>query len=161
MTETYSYSTTFTLSKAYLSECYEQSVVQDPSMMKYKRAAVWLVIGIGLQVSALVSEYIAYFVISLGALEVFSTRYHKTWWLWRQMLGKSYKSKVTVLINDAGINTCSQYVNERVEWQDITEIEKTTQGLIIRYAKRTSYLSNSYLDDVALEYIAQQIKIKA
>ncbi len=106
----------------------------------------------------MISKYIAYFVISLGALEVFSTRYHKTWWLWRQMLGKSYKSKVTIHVDEEGINTCSQHVNETIKWQDITEIKQTVLGMIIRYPKGTSYLSNSNLDDVSVEYIVQQIK---
>lgn len=161
MSDTYSYQTTFTLSKEYLNECYDQSVAQDPSLMKYKRTVFWLIIGLALQVSDLVSDYIAWFVISLAVLEVFSIRYHKTWWLWRQMLGKSYKSKVSISIDESGINTQSQHVDNRIEWHNVTELEKTSAGLIVRHNKGIGYLSGSYLDEVAVEYIVQQVKAAA
>ncbi|MEH6442868.1 MAG: YcxB family protein [Oceanospirillaceae bacterium] len=158
MKKAYSYSSTFTLNKAYLSECYEQSVVVDVSILKYKRAIISLLFGACLLVFHLVSDYIAFFVISLGVLEVFSTHYRKTWWLWRQMFGKSYNSEVTVLVNEVGINNSSKHVNETVEWQSITAIDKTNLGFIIHYSKGTSYLSKSCLDEHAVECIDSQAK---
>ncbi len=159
MLEGYSYSTTFTLSKAHLSECFEQSVAVDISIMDYKRAIISLLFGTCLLVFNLASEYIAFFVITLGILEVFSTHYRKTWWLWRQMFGKSYKSKVTMLVNEIGINNSSDYVNKTIEWQSITALEKTELGLIIRHAKGANYLSNSCLDELAIEYIDSQVAV--
>ncbi|MFT5708794.1 MAG: hypothetical protein ACI9ES_003098 [Oceanospirillaceae bacterium] len=156
MTQAYFYSTTFTLSKAYLSECYEQSVVIDVSILKYKRAIISLLFGLSLLMFNLVSDYIAFFVISLGVLETFSTHYRKTWWLWRQMFGKSYKSEVTMLVNEVGINNSSIHVNETIKWQSITAIDKTELGLIIRHSAGVNYLSNSCLDDSAAQYIVSQ-----
>ncbi|EPJ46485.1 MAG: hypothetical protein OFPII_20280 [Osedax symbiont Rs1] len=159
MSEAYSYSTTFTLSKAHLSECFEQSVAVDISIMDYKRAIISLLFGACLLIFNLVSEYIAFFVMTLGILEVFSTHYRKTWWLWRQMFGKSYKSKVTMLVNGIGINNSSEYVNKTIQWQSIAALEKTELGLIIRHSKGANYLSNSCLNEPAIEYIVNQVAV--
>jgi len=105
----------------------------------------------------LVSDYLAFFVIALGVLEVFSTHYRKTWWLWRQMFGKSYKSKVTLLVDAQGINISSTHVNNTIEWASISELEKTELGLIVRYPKGSDYLSLSTLDSTAREYILTQV----
>jgi len=161
MTEDYSYTKTFTLSKEYLSECYDQSVVVDTSILAYKRAIISLTFGICLLVFKLASDYLAYFVISLGILEVFSTRYAKTWWLWRQMLGKSYKSTVTMLINGTGITIGSMHVDEVIEWQGISTIDKTGLGFIVRHAKGSNYLSNSFLDAVSIDYMFSKIDVES
>lgn len=153
MTDTFSYSTTFTIDKAHLTECFEQSVEVDTSIMQYKRAIISLVFGITLLVFELVSDYIAFFVVSLGILEVFSTRYRKTWWLWRQMLGKSYKSEVNMTIDDAGIHNKSSHVEQHIPWDKVTKVDQTQEGLIIRHDKGASYLSNRCLSDQAIAFI--------
>lgn len=156
MAQEYSYTTTFTLTRAYLTECFEQSVAIDTSIIRYKRAIISLIFGISLLVFKLVTDYIAFFVIALGVLEIFSIHYRKTWWLWRQMFGKSYKSKVTMLVNEIGIKNTSTHVNETIEWVDVSGVEKTNLGLIIRHVKGASYISSSCLDESAIEYITQQ-----
>ncbi len=161
MIQAYSYSTTLTLSKAYLTECYEQSVAEDIPITQYKRAIISLVFGACLLVFNLVSDYLAFFVIAIGVLEIFSTHYRKTWWLWRQMMGKSYKSKVSLLVNDMGINNSSNYVNETIQWHSIKALQQTDLGLIVRHAKGASYLSLSTLDESAVEFIHKQVKDKA
>jgi len=157
MTDSYTYTTTFKLSREHLSECFDQSVVVDTSIMAYKRAIISLIFGTTLLVLNLVSDYLAFFVIALGVLEVFSTHYRKTWWLWRQMFGKSYKSKVTLLVDAQGINISSTHVNNTIEWASISELEKTQLGLIVRYPKGSDYLSLSTLDSTAHEYILTQV----
>ncbi|MEM5527483.1 YcxB family protein [Gammaproteobacteria bacterium AS21] len=161
MTADYSYTKTFTLSKEYLSECYDQSVAVEITILTYKRAIISLVFGICLLVFKLVSDYLAFLVISFGILEVFSTRYAKTWWLWRQMLGKSYKSTVTMLINDAGINISSMHVNETIEWQSVSAIDKTQLGFIVRHPKGSHYLSNSFLDEATIDYMFSKTKVES
>lgn len=161
MTTDYSYTKTFTLSKDYLSECYDQSVAVKITILTYKRAIISLVFGICLLVFKLVSDYLAFLVIAFGVLEVFSTRYAKTWWLWRQMLGKSYKSTVTMLINETGINISSIHVDETIEWQGVSAIDKTGLGFIVRHAKGASYLSNSFLDEVSIDYMFSKINTKS
>ncbi len=161
MTADYSYTKTFTLSKEYLSECYDQSVAIEITILTYKRAIISLVFGICLLVFKLVSDYLAFLVISFGILEVFSTRYAKTWWLWRQMLGKSYKSTVTMLINDAGINISSMHVDETIEWQSVTAIDKTQLGLIVCHPKGSNYLSNSFLDEATIDYMFSKTKVES
>ena len=153
MSQGYSYSTTFTLSKAHLTQCYEQSVAVDVSIKKYQRAIVSLVFGICLLVFKLVGDYLAFFVIALGILEVFSTYYRKTWWLWRQMWGKSYLSEVTLLVDEIGIHNRSAHVDEAITWPSISAVEKTDLGLIVRHTKGASYLSNSCLDDTVVTYL--------
>lgn len=161
MSEGFSYSTTFSLNKAHLIECYEQSVDVDHSILKYKRAIISLLFGAALLVLKLVSDYIAYFVISLGILEVFSTRYRQTWWLWRQMMGKSYNSEVTLLIDENGINNRSFHVDQTISWQSVTAIDKTALGLIVRHEKGVNYLSNSCLDESAVDYVSNKMAAKS
>jgi hypothetical protein len=161
MSENFSYSTTFSLTKAHLIECFEQSVDVDHSIMKYKRAIVSLVFGGVMLMLNLVSDYIAYFVISLGILEVFSTHYRQKWWLWRQMIGKSYNSDVTLLIDDNGINNQSLHVDQTISWDSVTAIDKTDLGLIVRHGKGASYLSNSCLDESAKAYLLNKKAAKS
>ena len=156
MTQTYAYCTSITLSKEHLKECYEQSVAVDITIMHYKRAIISLLFGLCLLMFNLVSEYLAFFVITLGVLEVFGTRYQKIWWLWRQMMAKSYKSKVTILVNEVGINNRSKHVDQTIQWVSMTAIEKTELGLIIRHPKGVSYLCNSCLDYTAIGYIVNR-----
>ncbi len=161
MSDNYSYTTVFTIDKAHLIECYEQSVAVDFTILKYKRAIISLLFGVALLVLKLVSDYIAFFVISLGILEVFSTRYRKTWWLWRQMIGKSYNSKVTLLVDANGIKNHSNHVDQTIDWKSVTAVDKTAAGIIIRHAKGVSYLSNSCLDDVTIDYICNKPEAKS
>ncbi|NQZ31570.1 MAG: YcxB family protein [Oceanospirillaceae bacterium] len=161
MTDTYSYSTSFIISREHLSECFEQSVEVDKSIMAYKRAIISLVFGACLLAFNLVSDYLGFFVMALGVLEVFSTRYKKTWWLWRQMFGKSYKSKVTLLVDAQGINNSSTHVNTMIEWSQISEISQTQLGLIVRHTKGSNYLSLSCLDDAVVDYMLAQVNTDA
>jgi len=158
MTNTYSYNTTFKLSREHLSECFDQSVVVDKSIMAYKRAIISLVFGVTLLVLNLVSDYIAFFVIAIGVLEVFSTHYRKTWWLWRQMFGKSYKSKVQLCIDEQGIDIHSTHVNETIKWAQVSELVQTELGLIVRHPKGDNYLSLSCLDNSVVEYMLAKIE---
>ena len=161
MTDTYSYSTTFKLTREHLSECFEQSVVVDNSIMAYKRAIISLVFGIWVLIFKLVSDYLAFFVISLGVLEVFSTYYKKTWWVWRQMFGRSYKSQVTLLIDAQGINNRSEHINETIQWSEISALKKTELGFILHHPKGVNYLSLSYLDSTAIDYVLAQVNLDA
>lgn len=157
MSERYSYQAKITLDKAHLTECYQQSVAVDHSIMRYKRAIISLVFGLSLLIFELVTDYIGFFVLCLGVLEVFSIHYHQTWWLWRQMLGKSYNSEVTMLIDEKGIHNQSIHVEQSMLWEDVNEIEKTPLGIIIRHSKGVNYLSESSLDDEAIEYVLAKI----
>ena len=160
MSDNYSYTTVFTIDKGHLIECYEQSVDVDHSILKYKRAIISLIFGITLLMLNLVSDYIAYFVIALGVLEVFSTHYRKTWWLWRQMMGKSYNSEVTLLIDDSGVHNHSLHVQQTIAWDAVSAIEKTPLGLIIRHGKGANYLSNSCLDEEVTSYLVNKLEVE-
>ncbi|MGB1239301.1 MAG: YcxB family protein [Pseudomonadales bacterium] len=154
MSDLFHYSHTFTLTRDYLSECYDQSVVVDRSIVRYKRALITLVFGAALLLLELVTDSIAFFVLALGVLEVFATRYHKTWWLWRQMLGKSYKSTVTIDFDDKGVRTRSVHVDQHIAWADVTAVEETSAGFILRHDKGSNYVSKSTLDEAALAFLA-------
>jgi len=156
MTSEFSYSTKFTLDKAHLAECFDQSVVVDKSIMAYKRGITTLVFGIVLLYMQVTVDYISWFVISLGILEVVSTYYRKSWWLLRQMIGKSSNSEVTLIIDQLGVTTESVHVNSVLEWPKVTAVEKTELGVILRHSDGVNYLSNSYLSAEAIDFILSQ-----
>lgn len=156
MTTEFSYTTKFKLDKTHLAECFDQSVVVDKSIMAYKRGITTLVFGMVLLYMQVTVDYISWFVISLGVLELFSTYYRKSWWLLRQMIGKSSNSEVTLIIDQQGVTTESVHVNTVLQWQKINAVEKTELGVILRHSDGVNYLSNSYLSAEAIDFIFSQ-----
>lgn len=158
MTTEYSYTTKFKLDKAHLEECFDQSVVVNNSIMAYIRGFSGLMFGIVLLYLQVTVDYISWFVISLGIIELCSTYYRKSWWLLRQMIGKSINSEVTLIIDQQGVTTESIHVNSVLEWHKVSAVEKTELGLILRHSYGLNYLSNSYLSDEAIDFILSKDK---
>lgn len=148
----YSYSTTYILDKAHFDECYTQSVTPDPTLKPYYKGIGLVLIGIAL-IFTNISLYLAYFFIGLGVIEALNVKYHKAWWLMRQMMSKAASNDVTLTIDEQGIRTQSQYVNSQILWTDIYRINETEKGFLITHKAGTSYISSSCLDDSAIAYI--------
>ncbi|AVV83449.1 YcxB family protein [Shewanella putrefaciens] len=148
----YSYSTTYILDKAHFDECYTQSVTPAPTLKPYYKGIGLVLIGIAL-IFTDISLYLAYFFVGLGVIEALNVKYHKAWWLMRQMMSKAASNDVTLTIDEQGIRTQSQYVNSQILWTDIYRINETEKGFLITHKAGTSYISSSCLDDSAIAYI--------
>lgn len=159
MNDSFSQSTSFTLDKAHFVECFQQSV--PPVQTKdYRKAAIITFMGIALMFVKSEHYYVAYFLVALGIVEVLSVQYRQTWWVWRQLLGKSAQGQVTLTIDHKGITTQSEYINSQILWNDIKSIEQTPLGILLRHQEGVNYLSNSYLNEDMIDFIFQHQRVE-
>ncbi|WP_089024851.1 hypothetical protein [Pseudocolwellia agarivorans] len=157
MTKPFSYSHTFILDKAHFNECYSQSVVNDQSLKAYFKAIILSVFGMLLVLLSDVNPYAAWFVFALGILEAVSIYYRQAWWVMRQLLGKSAKGEVTLIIDDKGIATESFYVKNMVLWDNILGFKKTPLGWVVSHEMGNNYISDSCLSAQASELFNEQL----
>lgn len=156
MTSEFSYSTTFILNKSYFTECFEQSAKIESFVQAYFKALFFSIFGGLLVIFTPLNPYVAWFLFALGIVEALSVRYKKGWWVARQMLGKSSKSEVTLLLNEEGIKSHSFYIDEILLWQDITMLSQTDKGWIFHHAKGKTYISSSFLNDDAFQFLTEK-----
>jgi len=146
------YHTSFVLDKAHFSECFDQSTTSNGAK-DYIKTLIVAVLGVTLILWIDVSKYLAYFVLSLAAIEGASVYYRKTWWLWRQMISKAYEHTVEIKVTNTAVITTSFHINSELAWSDITNVSVTECGLLLHHQGGVSYLSNSYLSDEIIEFI--------
>jgi hypothetical protein len=166
MTQSSSYTASFTLDKAHYSECYTQSSTLSHDKKTYFKANVLTVFGLIILLATPVNPYAAWFVIALGLLETISVYYHKPWWVMRQMLSKASNSEVKLTIDEQGILTESFHINNRILWADVTRVTETELGFLIYFSlgktamgkdiASKSYISKSCLSDDANTFINQK-----
>jgi hypothetical protein len=166
MTQTSSYTASFTLDKAHYSECYTQSSTLSHDKKTYFKANVLTVFGLIILLATPVNPYAAWFVIALGLIETISVYYHKPWWVMRQMLSKASNSEVKLTIDEQGILTESFHINNRILWADVTRVTETELGFLIYFSlgktamgkdiASKSYISKSCLSDDANTFINQK-----
>lgn len=155
MATEFSYTTTFILDKNYFLECFEQSVEVDLTWQAYFKAIFFSAFGGLLVVFTPINPYVAWFLFGIGIIEALSVYYQKPWWVTRQMLGKASNSEVTLTVDSKGINCHSFYVDDQYNWGDITSMTATELGWIIKHANGKNYISSSFLNDEAKQYIQQ------
>ncbi|HBY85303.1 MAG TPA: hypothetical protein DEO86_05455 [Colwellia sp.] len=166
MTQSSTYTASFTLDKAHYSECYTQSSTLSHDKKTYFKANVLTVFGLIILLATPVNPYAAWFVIALGLLETISVYYHKPWWVMRQMLSKASNSEVKLTIDEQGILTESFHINNRILWADVTRVTETELGFLIYFSlgktamgkdiASKSYISKSCLSDDANTFINQK-----
>ncbi len=166
MTQSSSYTASFTLDKAHYSECYTQSSTLSHDKKTYFKANVLTVFGLIILLATPVNPYAAWFVIALGLIETISVYYHKPWWVMRQMLSKASNSEVKLTIDEQGILTESFHINNRILWADVTRVTETELGFLIYFSlgktamgkdiASKSYISKSCLSDDANTFINQK-----
>lgn len=154
MTEAFHYSTTYKLDKSHYSETYDQSVTYDFVKTGYIKATIWALVGVVLLLATEISGYISWFIIGLGVLEALNVRFHKAWWLARQMISKAANNKVTLTIDEESVKSHSIHVNSKIAWRDIVKIEQTSEGWLLHQQTGKSYLSNRCLSQEAQDFIA-------
>ncbi|MEW6989257.1 YcxB family protein [Colwelliaceae bacterium 6441] len=153
MTTAYSYTTTFILDKSYFTECFEQSSKVESFGQAYFKAIFFSVFGALLVLFTPINAYVAWFLFALGIVEALGVYYKKPWWVTRQMLGKSSKSEVTLLISEEGVRSHSFYIDEMIHWQDVSLLEQTDKGWVFVHSKGKSYISSSFLNEECLEFL--------
>ncbi|WP_340676701.1 YcxB family protein [Paraglaciecola sp.] len=161
MTVPFSYSTTYTLDKSHYSETYEASTPVDNSKKVYLLAILLALLGLAILLFTEINPYAAWFMIALGALEVFSLRFRKSWWLARQLISKAANTELTLTIDDEGVSSQSIHIESEILWSDITKIEKTAQGWLLYHAGGKNYLSNRCLSAPAIEFIHAKALLKS
>ncbi|UUO24127.1 YcxB family protein [Colwellia sp. M166] len=153
MTQPLDYRTTFILDKSHFNECYEESVQAQTFVRLYGKGLALLVVGAGLVLFSELNPYAAWFVFSLGVLELVSTRYKKSWWVARQMLSKVAKAEVTLKINQNSIHISSFYNDNKMLFKDIECLAPTTNGWLITHNSVRHYISNRCLSESAKAFL--------
>jgi hypothetical protein len=139
------FTTQFTLSREYLAECYDQSLPHGKNPKpNYMFPAILALAGGGIVAFTDQPAVTGLMLIGLAILELVHIRFRRSWWLARQMLGRSSGSEVTLTIDDSGIETVNPYTKTALLWSDVTQVIETELGLIL-VAKNggQQYLSKS------------------
>lgn len=149
------FTTRFTLDRQHLLECYEQSLPHNPpNRLKLGYIAMFTAAGIILLNLDDTPGVFGALFIGLGIIEVLSWRFHRPWWLARQLLSRSANCEVELSINEEGINSKSPYFESKQQWSDFKRIIDTDKGFILLASQGgQSYLSKSILSPEALEYM--------
>ena len=161
MSMPFSYSTTYTLDKSHYSETYDASAPADNAKKLYLISLVLGLLGLALLIFSEINAYAAWFMIALAALEVFSVRFRKSWWLARQMISKAASTELTLHIDDEGISSKSIHVESAIAWTDISKIEQTAQGWMLYHGGGKNYVSGRCLSAAAQDFIKEKSLLKA
>jgi len=156
MKDKFSYTTRFTLDKNYYQECFDQSMPLDLSWRAFSKAIFYCLFGGVLVLFTDINAYAAWFIFALGVVEALSVYYQKPWWVARQMISKAAKGEVELTIDELGIKSQSYYIDERILWSDISSIQSTDLGWIIKHSKGKNYISSTMLSDPANAFVADK-----
>ncbi|MBV7314453.1 YcxB family protein [Shewanella sp. NIFS-20-20] len=149
------FESSFTLDRHYYLACYDETAQPLIGIKPYAKAALLCIAGLGLA-AANVPAYLSYFIIGLGVIEGLSVRFNRSWWLWRQLLSKAANNTVSVTVNERGIRTHSQFVNQQWTWQQIVAIEEKPLGFVLQLDKGRQYLLKQPLSTDCQAFIRQQ-----
>ena len=153
MTQPLDYQTTFILDKSHFNECYEESVQTATFARLYGKGLALLIVGTSLVLFSELNPYAAWFIFSLGVLELISTRYKKAWWVARQMLSKVAKAEVTLKMNADYIHISSFYNDNKMLFNDIEQIVPTANGWLITHNSVRHYIANRCLSEPAIAFL--------
>tara|TARA_R110000737_G_scaffold328503_2_gene343242 strand:- start:330 stop:803 length:474 start_codon:yes stop_codon:yes gene_type:complete len=153
MTMAFNYQTTFILDKSHFRECYDESVQAQDLMTLYRKGVLLMIVGAALVLFSELNQYAAWFIFSLGVLELVSNRYKKAWWVTRQMLSKVAKAEITLEINEDSIHISSFYHDNNMLFNDIDQITPTEQGWLINHKAIRHYISNRCLNESAQAFL--------
>lgn len=153
MSDTFEYTHTYVLDKSHFSETYDASKVQIDTQRQYLKAVAMALFGLAILYLTEISPYIAWFLVAIAGLEALSVRFHKAWWLGRQLISKAANNHLTLTINEQGIAIHSNYVNNLIGWDQIQTAEKTEKGWLLFLSKGKSYISDRCLSNEAQSYL--------
>ncbi|MGB1263265.1 MAG: YcxB family protein [Cognaticolwellia sp.] len=156
MTQAFNYQTSFILDKSHFSECYDESAQAKTFTMLYSKALILLLVGAGLVLFSELNQYAAWFIFSLGVLELVSNRYRKAWWLARQMLSKAAKAEVKLTIDEQRIQISSFYNDTQLLFSKIDCLTATENGWLITQNGIRHYISNRCLSAGAKHFLFEK-----
>ena len=141
------FETKFTLTRDYLTECFDQSLPHGKSARpNFVFPLFLLAVGAGVLNLTDLPRHPGWILIVLAVLELVHIRYRRAWWLARQMWGTSANSEVTLTIDDEGIRTHSPFAQTTLLWPDIERVIETDLGyILVDSAGAQQYLSKSLL----------------
>ena len=139
------FNTQFTLSRDYLAECFDQSLPYGKnSKANYLLPALLFSVGAGLLFLTEQPKVAGGTLIALAVLELFHIRFRRSWWLMRQMWGRSANSEVKLSMDEEGVRTENPYTQSALLWADIKCVIETDLGLIlVAKSGGQQYLSKS------------------
>ena len=139
------FTTQFSLSRDYLAECFDQSLPHGKNARpNYLFPALLFVAGVGLLLFTEQPGILSWMLIALAVLELIHIRFRRSWWLTRQMWGKSADTAVKLTIDIEGIHTQNHDTHTSVLWADIERVIETELGLIlVAKSGGQQYLSKS------------------
>ncbi|QOL25915.1 YcxB family protein [Thalassotalea sp. LPB0316] len=148
----------FILDRQYYTEVYEQTAIKKTGWQAYKKAIVLFLFGLFVSAFATNAKliHLSYFIVGLGVVEALSVRFAKTWWLWRQLMSKAANNPVELTIDEQGIAINSAYINQQLNWSEISSVEQSSQGYIFNQGAMRHYLSKSALSDEVVAFINSQ-----
>lgn len=158
VTKPFHYSTTYKLDKSHFSETYDESSTIGHSKSDYYKSITILLLGAITLFFTTINPYIAWFFVAWGMLEALSIRFHKPWWLARQMISQSANSELTLTIDEGGVKVKSFYVDSAIGWDDLTDIKATQKGWLLHHKNGRTYLSNRCLSEAAKQFIGTKSK---
>lgn len=150
--------TSFTLSKQYLEECYDESLpFSKHAKPRYVFIAILFIAGLSLLILTDQHTVAGSVLLGLGILEVVSFVYRRAWWLTRQMWSRSANSEVVISMDEQGFSSKNPYTQTMLPWQDIKRHTETEKGIIL-FAQNggQSYISKSVLTDDMLAMIKER-----
>ena len=157
MTQPFSYQTSFILDKSHFSECFDESVIVQKPLALYRKGLALILVGMLLVMFSELNPYAAWFIFSLGILELVSSYYRKPWWVARQMLSKVAKAEVKLAINQDSIHISSFYNDNNMQFSDIELITPTANGWLISHNSHRHYISNRCLDKSAEDFLQSKV----
>ncbi|MGL5145934.1 MAG: hypothetical protein ACRC7Q_00325 [Plesiomonas shigelloides] len=142
----------FTLNRSHFEECFDQSVTPLTGLKPYVKT-----LGFGLMTVALLASpfpgYVGWFFMGLTAVEFFSTKHQRTWWVWRQLLSRAANHDVTLTITPEKLITESLGQRRELEWTSLDSVRRTPLGYLLQSANAKQYLSRSALCAEAAAFI--------
>lgn len=161
MTTPFCYSTTYKLDKSHFSETFDESSAVDNAKTVYLKSIILALVGLAILLFTDITAYVAWFIVALGAVEVLSIRFRKSWWLARQMISKAANSELTLTVDENSVSSKSFYVESKIPWAEVRKIEKTAQGWLLYHGGGKNYLSGRCLSEAANEFITAQALLKS
>ncbi|WP_166424157.1 YcxB family protein [Paraglaciecola sp. 20A4] len=159
MTTAFTYSTTYLLDKSHYIETYEASVPADNSKKVYLIAALLALVGLAVLMLTEINAFVAWFIIALGGLEVFSIRFKKPWWLARQLISKAANTELTLTIDEDAVSSKSIHIESIIRWADISKIESTENGWLLYHNDSKNYLSARALTEEAKAFVMAKTQL--
>jgi len=151
------YISTFKLDKPHFAECYAESMTNEHSLRSYAKAIFFIIFSFIILMFSDVNRYAAWFLVALGFLEAVSVYYQAPWWVMRQMLSKASGSEVTLTVNEQGIHSKSFYIDSLISWNQVTDINFTERGVLVKHSMGVNYISSSCLTELCLIYLKKKV----